>query len=84
MWYLSRLGTNSPTEYQLNEGDTLIGRNKSAQIITLSDICSRNHCTITKNQNEISIKNHVSRDFKRFFFFVVHKFNDHLFIFFLI
>lgn len=58
-WYLIRLGDQSST-FQLKNGITTIGRNKKADVITISDICSRSHCTITWNANELTIKNLVS------------------------
>lgn len=44
----------------LNVGATTIGRNKAADIITASDICSRQHCVITLNPDgTIYITNQV-------------------------
>lgn len=57
-WKLERLEFGS--EYYLNIGDTTIGRNKHANIITASEICSRQHCIITLNSDDtIYITNQV-------------------------
>lgn len=59
-WCLNRLEVCG--EFFLNEGDTTIGRNKKADVITPSQICSRNHCVITlDSDNKIHIKNQVNR-----------------------
>lgn len=59
-WYLVRLGPIT-SEHLLNEGETIIGRNRSAHIMTLSEICSRLHCSVTLNANdEITIESKVS------------------------
>lgn len=58
-WYLIRLGDQSSI-YQLKNGITSIGRNKKADVITISDICSRRHCTITWDTNELTLTNLVS------------------------
>lgn len=71
-WYLIRLGDQSST-YQLKNGITSIGRNRKADVITISDICSRSHCTITCDANELTLKNLVSvcnELFIVFFFFL--------------
>lgn len=61
-WCLERLEFGG--EFYLNEGETTIGRNREADIITSSGICSRNHCVIELDQNEnIYITNKVSRKF---------------------
>lgn len=49
-WMLERL--KFPDEHYLNIGDTTIGRNKNANIITQSDISSRQHCVITLNSDD--------------------------------
>lgn len=58
-WYLIRLGDQTRT-YQLKNGITLIGRNRKADVITLSDICSRCHCTITCEANQLTLRSLVS------------------------
>lgn len=62
-WCLHRLnydGDETKVVY-LNEGDTTIGRNPAADVICTSNICSRNHCTITLNSDDkITIRNIVS------------------------
>lgn len=59
-WYLIRLECDREFRFYLNEGDTKIGRNKVADVIIKSNICSRNHCVVTLDSNEnIVIKNEV-------------------------
>lgn len=70
-WYLIRLGDQSKKTYQLKNGMTSIGRNKKADVITISDICSRNHCTITWDANELTLKNSVSSCNELFIYSVV-------------
>lgn len=60
-WYLQRLGHNNDELLFLNTEKTTIGRNKKADIITLSDYCSRNHCYISiAADGEITIVDSVS------------------------
>lgn len=49
-WVLERFKFGG--QHYLNIGDTTIGRNKNANIITRSDICSRQHCVITLNSDD--------------------------------
>lgn len=60
-WCIERLhydGLNG--RYELFEGDTSIGRNKTADIVVTSPISSREHCVITvKPDNNIVIANKV-------------------------
>lgn len=66
-WMLERLWFG--TEYCLNIGDTIIGRNKSADIVTRSEICSRQHCVITLNSDDtIYIENQVELNAFDWFF----------------
>lgn len=59
-WMLERFEFG--TKHYLNIGDTTIGRNKAADIITPSSICSRQHCVITLNPDDtICITNKVKR-----------------------
>lgn len=60
-WCLIRQDCDHPLEFYLNKGDTTIGRNKVADVITASSICSRNHCVITLDNNDnIHITNKVN------------------------
>lgn len=61
-WCLKRLNYEGPDKIiYLNEGETTIGRNKSADITSKSKYCSRNQCVITLNRSGVIIvKNLVS------------------------
>lgn len=50
-WYLLRLGSISEQHF-LNIGETRIGRNLQADIVTASPHNSRNHCVITLDGND--------------------------------
>lgn len=59
-WCIIQQECDQQFEFYLNVGDTTIGRNKVADVIIKSNICSRNHCVITLDSNEnIFIKNKV-------------------------
>lgn len=62
-WSLNRLHHDGIDKiFYLNEGETKIGRNRSADITSTSTICSRNHCVITLNPDDtIVIENKVSK-----------------------
>ena len=50
--------------HQLKVGDTEIGRDPNADIITKSVNCSRQHCTVTLNSDDsIFITNKVRMDY---------------------
>lgn len=49
-WRLIRLG-DKHAEYDLNDGETKIGRSVKSQIRTESEICSRVHCTLAIDAN---------------------------------
>lgn len=59
-WSLVRLGEFNQ-KYNLRVGQTKIGRHKEADIITISDICSRTHCIIQlTDDNNVTIEDKVS------------------------
>lgn len=59
-WHLVRLGDRE-AEYDLNDGETKIGRSVKSQIRTESEICSRVHCVIAIDANgEITVEDKVS------------------------
>lgn len=58
-WYLMRCKVGG--QFYLNVGVTKIGRNKEADVITKSNICSRSHCIITLHPDDsIWITNKVN------------------------
>lgn len=61
-WCLNRLNYDGIDKiFYLNEGDTMVGRNKSADISLTSKISSRNHCVINlSNDDTITIRNQVN------------------------
>lgn len=65
-WCLRRINKVDGETY-LNVGDTTIGRNQTADVITKSNICSRNHCTIQLDGNgNVIISNQVNKNISQY------------------